>query len=628
MVIQSNLLPIIASPSLTPFNPLIIEPTLNVLELMTLLQRSQAETGFQFEHETAQPDLLVDENENASAVIGSPFVTSSSGATAAVIYALVMQGCQLLGIITYQEVNQVSKLNRCLSQILVCEIMRRPMSLPKGSMSRFFKVTSLMQQLWRQWLPKQSSCVPLLQETMQRQSNWYFQGHQLVAEIAQAAVSTAELQSMFDQTVQNVQCLLQADRACIYQYQEDGSALVRAEAVVSPYPQILNCQFQNLLISSQSAIESFRAGKYLNLIDIDQFPQAFPKSFHPPQAKSASLNEHRLPLLAGLQVKSKLAVPIRLASGNLWGLIVLHQCSTYRDWQETEISLLQSVALHLHTSIQYVQLLETVDQLQHDLERQKFQHQAHVKKLENARRLKDDFLSTVSHELKTPLATMKTVTNLLRLSWQNQVNSSPSADGQISQYLRMLEEECDREINLVNDLLMTQHLNAGTYPLSCTSIDLQHWLAHIAETFQHRVTLNHQKFYLEIGNPLPMIESDLFILNRILVELFNNACKYTPAGHSICLQAHEAETPDHQQTVRMGIRNTGIEIAADEIHRIFETFYRATRQSPYQQYGSGLGLALVKRLVEYLGGAIWAESGGLQVQVFVELPLRLKSSTH
>jgi signal transduction histidine kinase/predicted transcriptional regulator len=315
-------------------------------------------------------------------------------------------------------------------------------------------------------------------------------------------------------------------------------------------------------------------------------------------------------------------------------------------FNEQEIRVVQQVASHCAIAIRQARLYQAA--------------QTQVRELERLNQLKDDFLSTVSHELRTPLSSIKMVTNLLKLSLNQPLHqpsssakTSPEFDqpaartesvqsqpeqnppgqnlpGQnhniqiqnrkITQYLKTLEEECDREISLVNDLLATQQLNAGIHPLSLSTIRLQDWIPHIAETFHQRIQNNHQTLEINIPADLPPLVSDSFMLSRILVELLINAWKYTPAGGDIQVLARSL--PERNpNSILIQVKNSGVEISADELPRIFDPFYRIPNNNPWKHSGTGLGLSLTKKLVEYLGGTIHAESGSREVCFVIKLPI-------
>ena len=249
--------------------------------------------------------------------------------------------------------------------------------------------------------------------------------------------------------------------------------------------------------------------------------------------------------------------------------------------------------------------------------------QAQVQELEKLNRLKDDFLSTVSHELRTPVSNMKMATRMLDVAL-NQEEAlcsgvvKPSSEGsKAGRYLQILQDECEREISLINDLLDLQRLAAGAQSLEMETTRLQDWLPQIVQPFQERARSRQQTLRVDLEADLPPLVSDLYSLERILAELLNNACKYTPPGEQITVTAHA-----QVGIIHLVVSNSGVEIPLKELDRIFEKFYRIPSHDPWKQSGTGLGLALVKKLTEHLGGEIRVSSQLDRTTFIVELPVQ------
>ncbi|MBW4681841.1 MAG: PAS domain S-box protein [Microcoleus vaginatus WJT46-NPBG5] len=248
---------------------------------------------------------------------------------------------------------------------------------------------------------------------------------------------------------------------------------------------------------------------------------------------------------------------------------------------------------------------------------------AQVEELAKLNRLKDDFLSTVSHELRSPIANMKMAIHLL------QAADDPDRR---ERYLKILRNECDRENELIEDLLDLQRLEADAYGLHTTAVNLPQWLPTILAPFNCRIS--HRQQILEVDYPpeLPPFISDAISLGRIITELLNNACKYTSAGGKIALSVRYSEgggesltpNPSSAPPVCLFTIVNQAEIPKAELPRIFEKFYRVPNADPWQQGGTGLGLALVYKLVEQLGGSIQVESDAGWTAFTVALPTYLK----
>ncbi len=244
--------------------------------------------------------------------------------------------------------------------------------------------------------------------------------------------------------------------------------------------------------------------------------------------------------------------------------------------------------------------------------------QTKMKELEQLNLLKDDFLSTVSHELRTPMSNMRMAIHMLRMTLhevESQVPDLVEPLRKSHRYIDVLHQECMRETELINDLLDLQRLEAGSQVLEFEPIELDDWLPNLVHSFTARTQQRHQILELMPTEGLPILYTDRPSLGRVLAELLNNACKYSPPEATIRLSI--LTQPDRIQFL---VTNTGVVIPEMEIEHIFEKFYRIPNGDRWKQGGTGLGLALIKRLVQELKGTIWVESSFDQTTFVVELP--------
>jgi len=275
--------------------------------------------------------------------------------------------------------------------------------------------------------------------------------------------------------------------------------------------------------------------------------------------------------------------------GDLW-------LFNYKEYafNELEIRLVQQVANQCAIAIRQARLY-TAATMQ-------------VQELEKLNDLKDEFLSTVSHELRTPIANMKMAIQMLKLS--------PTAE-KSQRYLEILQAECTRESELINELLDLQRLEAGSYAILLgEAINLQEMLSNLVEPFRVRTGQRQQTLQINLPSDLPPLVSDRASLERVLAELLNNACKYTPAGGDISLSVCKKST----EAATIFIISNPAEIPSDQLPRIFEKFYRVPKGDRWKQGGTGLGLALAQKLVEHLKGTIKVESSNGWTIFSVELP--------
>ncbi|MFB2835893.1 PAS domain S-box protein [Floridanema evergladense] len=302
--------------------------------------------------------------------------------------------------------------------------------------------------------------------------------------------------------------------------------------------------------------------------------------------------------------------------GDLW-LVNHHDYG----FSELEIRLVQQVANQCAIAIRQARLYQAA--------------QTQVEELAKLNQLKDDFLSTVSHELRTPMANMKMAIQMLKIS--------PPGDKQ-QRYLQILQSECNRETELINDLLDLQRLEAASYPISLEeAIDIPEWLPGIVEPFISRAQERSQILQTQMALDLPVLITDRAGLGRIVAELLNNACKYTSSGGKIILNicqeeeikpTSEPETESNDFTlenlqntvtevITFSVKNQA-EIPAEEIPNVFKKFYRVPKSDLWKQGGTGLGLALVKKLVDQMKGKINLESQEGWTTFYVKLPTKIK----
>jgi signal transduction histidine kinase len=189
--------------------------------------------------------------------------------------------------------------------------------------------------------------------------------------------------------------------------------------------------------------------------------------------------------------------------------------------------------------------------------------------------------------------------------------------------MQILQTECTREINLLDDLLDLKRIESLQMDLPAEPIDLPLWVSRIVELFQARVRDRQQTLTVNLSPDLPLLESNPEGLERVLQELLSNACKYTRPGGEIVLQV-SCELLIGEKYTPMCIFSVSnqAEIPADALAHVFDKFYRVPQGDPWKQGGTGLGLALVKHLVEQLDGSIGVTSECGWTEFTVQLPTK------
>ncbi len=221
------------------------------------------------------------------------------------------------------------------------------------------------------------------------------------------------------------------------------------------------------------------------------------------------------------------------------------------------------------------------------------------KKLQELDDMKAEFLAHISHELRTPLASIREGTHLLLDEVPGPL-SQPQREA-----LQIMKDSSDRLIHLISTLLDLSKMEAGLMEYRIAPTDL----VRVAESSMNKVRLLAEAQHVQlVAKPAPArlsVPMDGARIEQVLDNLFSNALKFSPEGTTVHLRM---EVDPKQKAVQVSISDAGPGIPFDDLPHIFERFYQGRTQARQAVAGSGLGLALAKRVVEAHGGHIWAES--------------------
>lgn len=210
------------------------------------------------------------------------------------------------------------------------------------------------------------------------------------------------------------------------------------------------------------------------------------------------------------------------------------------------------------------------------------------------------FYHTLSHELKTPLTSAREFISIVLEGL-----AGPLAPKQL-EYLRIAKESCNQLRLLLNDLLDTTRLETGKLRIEPKATSLEALIHDVVSMLSPAVTSKRIYLSTRIQPGLPTVEIDESRIRQVLINLLNNALKYTPPEGRIALEVTEA--PERPDWLRISVSDSGSGIPADQIDRIFDRLYQVTMDRVPLEQGMGLGLYISKQLVELHGGRIWVES--------------------
>jgi PAS domain S-box-containing protein len=238
-----------------------------------------------------------------------------------------------------------------------------------------------------------------------------------------------------------------------------------------------------------------------------------------------------------------------------------------------------------------------------------------AEELAEADRRKDEFLATLAHELRNPLAPIRSSLHILRSS-----GDGKPADRRL---LDMMERQVGHMVRLVDDLLEISRITRGKIELRPETAEVQAIIRSAVDTSRPLLDAAHHELEISVPPDPILVEADPVRLSQVIANLLNNAAKYTPEGGRISLAAFEEDGE-----VVIAVRDTGVGIPTEMLPRVFELFTQVDRTRKHSQGGLGIGLALVKSLVEMHHGRVEARSEGTGEgsEFVVRLPLLAASS--
>ncbi|MFN6568266.1 PAS domain-containing protein [Dendronalium sp. ChiSLP03b] len=393
---------------------------------------------------------------------------------------------------------------------------------------------------------------------------------QLFADITLKIRQSLQIDEILQTSVTEVQKVLQADRVLILRLKSNYSFMVLKEAVVPDLPVFVG-QLITDPCFGEDYIEQYRQGRISSIADIEQ----------------ANIQPCHIELLRQFGVKANLVVPIFLKN-QLWGLLIAHQCAHSRQWTNWEIDLLQQLADQIGIALAQSLILEKETRQRQELARSNEELQ--------------QFAFIASHDLQEPLRKIKTFGERLKTTCGDSLNE------QGRDYLERMQNATLRMQNLIEDLLTLSRVTTRTQPF--VLINLAEIAQEVLSDLEVRIQQSGGR--VEISE-LPTIKADPLQMRQLLQNLIGNALKFHRQQVPPIVKIYGQLLNHQSDKVAVGsemceivVEDNGIGFEEKYIDRIFNIFQRLHGRQEYE--GTGIGLAICRKIVERHHGSITAQS--------------------
>ena len=269
-----------------------------------------------------------------------------------------------------------------------------------------------------------------------------------------------------------------------------------------------------------------------------------------------------------------------------WGFVIFEDLRNERYFDNNAVDVMRSAAFLCANAVMRSELDIKLNEAIHDAN--------------SAARAKGDFLSNMSHEIRTPLNAIIGMIN---------IGKSTGDIEKIKYCLDRADSASKHLLSIINDILDMSKIEADKFELSFTNFDFERMLMNVTNVADVRAEEKQQNFIVNLNGDVPeFIVSDELRLSQVITNLLTNAIKFTPEKGTIALNIEKTEEYDDEVVLKITVVDNGIGISQEQQERLFTSFNQADAGITRKFGGTGLGLALSKRIVELMDGTIWLES--------------------
>lgn len=435
----------------------------------------------------------------------------------------------------------------------------------------------------------------LTERKLQAQIDKQKQQRELLAKISLQISHSVDLAQMLQATVAGTRQLLDCDRTLVCRLNPDLSRTIVAEATLPEWTATLDRQIEDNCFQGDLSVylNKYLQGHKMVVSDIE----------------SANLTACHLQMLQQFEVKAILVVPIivraiaLVSEPKVWGLLIAHHCNKVHEWQANELTLLDELSLQMAIAIQQSELVSdlqttivncqaTENQLRDrviEIEQINLLLSRSTHLLEDRNQELDDFSHIASHDLQAPL---RGISNLAEWLVSDLEGKLPVEN---QQQLQLIQSRVLQMNVLINGLL--QYARVGRENVESVIVNLSDLIAEVVDLIDPPTG-----FQIQFPADLPTIETQVLLLKQVLSNLIGNAIKYhnSPSGKV------EILVEDYESCLQFKVIDDGQGIAPENHKKIFSIFQTLVSREDLK--GTGIGLTIVKKIVESRGGSVWVES--------------------
>ncbi len=418
----------------------------------------------------------------------------------------------------------------------------------------------------------------LTQKLLQDQIAHQQRQQQFLANIALQISQLQSIDSILQVIVEGGRGLLNCDRMVIYRFETDMSGTIEAESVLPEWSPSIGTNIEDTCFQGEGAARYLQGHKTV-ISDI----------------YDSDLTPCHIQLLERFQVKANIVVPILLRSVDtetppkLWGLLIAHHCRATRSWQTSELVLLDDLTVQLTIALQKSELLSNLKERADRLTTINAALVQTTRTLKKRNQELDEFAYVASHDLKSPLRAISNLATWLEEDLRDQLPEENRHQ------LELLKSRIQRMDNFINGLL--SYSRAGRENLDIEAVNTRDLVNDIANSLAMPA-----EFHIVIPDPMPTVDTQKILLQQVFTNLIGNAIKY---HHRSDGEVRITAQPQGSM-VEFTVADNGPGIAPEHHERIFNVF--ETLQSRDTVESTGIGLSIVKKLVEQQGGQATVQS--------------------